>query len=97
MSGEALLGCVDAPDVGCWRKFGLALALGFVDDALDPTEGVIARPENLTTDIDTDEAIADGPDVKLGALVVGLELICQEEVQHLRGEPSKQTAHRYRK
>jgi len=74
LPAEALLGCVDAAATGWLSKIGLAFAFlrAFVDDALYPTEGVVARPAdlNLTTDIDADGAVADGTDAELGALDV---------------------------
>ena len=86
---EALLGCVDAAATGCLGKIGLELALllAFVDDALYPTEGVIARPADLTADVDADGAVADGANVKLGPLDVGLELLGEEIAELLEGEP----------
>ena len=40
-------------------KIGLTFAflLAFVDEALDPTEGVIARPADLATYIDADGTV----------------------------------------
>ena len=89
LSAEALLGCVDASATGGLSKIGLAFAflLAFVDEALDPTQGVVARPADLTADIDADGAIADGADVELGTLDVGLELLGEEVAQLLDGEP----------
>ena len=89
MSAEALLGCVDAPATGGLGKISLTFAflLAFVYDALDPTEGVVARPTYLATDIDTDGSVADGADVELGVLDVGLELLGEEVAQFLNGEP----------
>ena len=55
--------------------------------ALAATEAVEARPADLTTDIDADGAVADGADVELGALDVGLELLGEEVAQLLDGEP----------
>ena len=40
-------------------------------------EGVIARPADLTTDIDADGAVADGAGVELGA-DVGLECLVRK-------------------
>ena len=54
---------------------------------MDATEGVVARPADLTTDINADGAVADGADVELGALDVGLELLCEEVAQLLDGQP----------
>ena len=51
------------------------------------TEGVVTRPADLTADIDADGAVADGADVKLGTLDVGLELLGEEVAQLLDGEP----------
>ena len=52
-------------------------------ELLAATEGVVTRPADLTTDIDADGAVADGADVELGALDVGLELLGQEVAQLL--------------
>ena len=70
-------------------KIGLTFAFypAFVDDALDPTEGVVASPADLTADIDADGSIADGADVELGALDLGLELLGEEVAQLFDGEP----------
>ena len=45
-------------------KIGLTLAflLAFVDEALNLIEGVVARPSDLTADMDADGAVADGSD-----------------------------------
>ena len=50
------------------------------------TERVVARPADLTADIDADGAVADGSDVELGTLDVGLELLGEEVAQVLDGE-----------
>ena len=51
------------------------------------TEGVVARPADLTTDLDAGGAVADAANVKLGAVDVGLELLGEELAQLLHGEP----------
>ena len=56
-------------------------------ELLAAAEGVEARPADLTADIDADGAVADGADVELGALDVGLELLGEEVAQLLDGEP----------